>query len=191
MKKKLYTREDVEKIIALGRQKGFVTYDQVNDLLPDGVSSSEDIDRIFDILGDEDIQIVENEDEAAAEAEKDAAKREEESLLEAAAEEQVYPLDDPVKMYLKQMGSIALLSREEEIELARKIEEAELKFKTAVLATRFAYNEVMTVAADVLAGTLNPEEVVKGEIDANPQNIIRRFRRIYQRLKRTRSRKKQ
>jgi len=94
-------------------------------------------------------------------------------------------------MYLKQMGSIALLSREEEIELARKIEEAELKFKTAVLATRFAYNEVMTVAADVLAGTLNPEEVVKGEIDANPQNIIRRFRRIYQRLKRTRSRKKQ
>ena len=68
MKKKIYTKEDVEKIIALGRQKGFVTYDQVNDMLPDGVSSSEDIDKIFDILGDEDIQIVENEEEVAADA---------------------------------------------------------------------------------------------------------------------------
>ncbi len=190
MKKKIYTKEDVEKIIALGRQKGFVTYDQVNDLLPEGVSSSEDIDRIFDILGDEDIQIVESEDEAAAEAEKDAAKREEENLLEAAAEEQVFPLDDPVKMYLKQMGSISLLSREEEIELARKIEEAELKLKNAVLSTRFAYNEIMAAAAEVLAGTMNPEEVVKGEIDTNPKNVIRKFRRIYDRIKRTRSKDK-
>ncbi|HNQ51149.1 MAG TPA: RNA polymerase sigma factor RpoD [Candidatus Omnitrophota bacterium] len=187
MKKKIYTKEDVEKIIALGRQKGFVTYDQVNDMLPDGVSSSEDIDRIFDILGDEDIQIVENEEEIAAEAEKSAAKREEENLIEAAAEEQVFPLDDPVKMYLKQMGSISLLSREEEIDLARKIEDAELKFKHAVLTTRFAYNEIMAAAGDVLAGTLNPEEVVKGEIDTDPKNVIRRFRRIYDRIKRTRS----
>jgi len=190
MKKKIYTKEDVEKIITLGRQKGFVTYDQVNDLLPEGVSSSEDIDKIFDILGDEEIQIVETEEEVAAEAEKDAAKREEENLIEAAAEEQVFPLDDPVKMYLKQMGSISLLSREEEIDLARKIEDAELKLKNAVLTTRFAYNEIMSAATDVLAGTLNPEEVVKGEIDTNPKNIIRKFRRIADKIKRTRDDKK-
>ena len=54
MKKKVfvkvaYTKEDVEKIIALGKQKGFITYDEVNDMLPEGVSSSEDIDHIFDI----------------------------------------------------------------------------------------------------------------------------------------------
>ena len=46
-----YTKEDVEKIIALGRQKGFITYDEVNDMLPEGVFSSEDIDHIFDLLG--------------------------------------------------------------------------------------------------------------------------------------------
>jgi RNA polymerase primary sigma factor len=189
MKKKIYTKEDVEKIIALGRQKGFVTYDQVNDMLPEGVSSSEDIDRIFDILGDEEIQIVENEEEITAEAEKDAAKREEENLIEA-AEEQVFPLDDPVKMYLKQMGSISLLSREEEIDLARKIEDAELKLKNAVLTTRFAYNEIMAAANDVLSGKLNPEEVVKGEIDTNPKNVIRKFRRIVDRINRTRNEEK-
>ena len=190
MKKKIYTKEDVEKIIALGRQKGFVTYDQVNDMLPEGVSSSEDIDRIFDILGDEDIQIVENEEEVAAEAEKDAAKREEDNLIEAAADEHVFPLDDPVKMYLKQMGSISLLSRDEEIDLARKIEDAELKLKNAVLSTRFAYNQIMFTAGEVLAGTINPDEVVKGEIDTDPKNVIRKFRRIVDRIKRTRNEEK-
>ena len=190
MKKKIYTKEDVEKIIALGRQKGFVTYDQVNDMLPEGVSSSEDIDRIFDILGDEDIQIVENEEEVAAEAEKDAAKREEDNLIEAAADEHVFPLDDPVKMYLKQMGSISLLSRDEEIDLARKIEDAELKLKNAVLSTRFAYNQIMFTAGEVLAGTINPDEVVKGEIDTDPKKVIRKFRRIVDRIKRTRNEEK-
>ncbi len=67
MKKKEYTKKDVEKIIALGRQKGYLTYDEVNDLLPHDVSSSEDIDQIFDILGNEDIRIVESEKEKDAE----------------------------------------------------------------------------------------------------------------------------
>ena len=67
MEKKEYTKKDVEKIITLGRQKGFLTYDEVNDLLPEGVSSSDAIDKILDILGSEDIQIIETEEEKAAE----------------------------------------------------------------------------------------------------------------------------
>ena len=67
MKRKEYTKKDVEKIIILGRQKGYLTYDEVNDLLPEGVSSSEDIDRILDLLGSEDIQVVESEEEKEAE----------------------------------------------------------------------------------------------------------------------------
>jgi len=59
------------------------------------------------------------------------------------------PLDDPVKMYLKQMGSISLLSRENEIELAKKIEDAEDKFKRASLVTKFVRNEVLEVAANI------------------------------------------
>ncbi len=74
MKKKLYTKEDVEKIIALGKQKGFVTYDEVNGLLPEGISSSEDIDRVFDLLIEEDIQVVEGDE--AAEGEKQSVEGE-------------------------------------------------------------------------------------------------------------------
>ena len=183
---KAYTKEDMEKIIALGRQKGFLTYDEVNDLLPEEVSSSEDIDHIFDILGNEDIQIVESGEEA--EVEKPVQRIKEDILNEQIrTEEQFFPLDDPVKMYLKQMGSISLLSREEEITLAKKIEEAETKFNTAVLSTKFAYNEILSVVERILAGEMNLEEVIKGDVTTNVRNILKRFKKIVERLKRTRS----
>ncbi len=63
MKKKEYATKGMEKIIALGKQKGFLTYDEVNDLLPEDLSSSEAIDRLFELLGNEDIQLVENQEE--------------------------------------------------------------------------------------------------------------------------------
>ncbi|MDP3731707.1 MAG: RNA polymerase sigma factor RpoD [Candidatus Omnitrophota bacterium] len=189
MKKKEYTKKDVEKIITLGRQKGYLTYDEINDLLPEGVSSSEDIDRILDLLGSEDIQVVESEEEK--EVEKPAEVSKEDILSEQLkAEERFLPLDDPVKMYLKQMGSISLLSRENEIELAKKIEAAEEKFKLAVLATKFARQEILAVADDVLKGKVNLEEVVKEGIKVRKNNILKRFKRITQGIRSTRSQTK-
>jgi RNA polymerase primary sigma factor len=190
MKKREYTKKDVEKIISLGRQKGFLTYDEVNDLLPEGVSSSEDIDRILDLLGNEDIQVVESEEEK--ETEKPAVGISKEDLLseQLKIEERFLPLDDPVKMYLKQMGSISLLSRENEIELAKKIEAAEEKFKVAVLATKFARKEILSVVDDILEGKVNLEEVVKEGIKVKRNNILKRMKKIVQRLRSTQSKSK-
>ncbi|MCX5705754.1 MAG: RNA polymerase sigma factor RpoD, partial [Candidatus Omnitrophica bacterium] len=133
-------RKGMEKIISLGKQKGFLTYDEVNELLPQELSSSEEIDRLFEMLGNEDIQIIESDDEKAHEKTSSAMKEDSTQLKEEAlqdqlkSEERFLPLDDPVKMYLKQMGSISLLSRENEIESAKRIEEAEERFKRAALA---------------------------------------------------------
>ena len=188
MKKKEYASKDMEKIIALGRQKGFLTYDEVNDLLPEDISSSEEIDRLFEILGDEDIRLVENEDEDDKISEKQQQAAREDALSEQLkAEERFLPLDDPVKMYLKQMGSISLLSRENEIELAKKIEYAEDKFKLATLATKFIRRYVLSVADDILAGKINPDEVVKEDIKVKRENVIPKIKRITKRLRRVRS----
>jgi len=144
MKKKEQPTKDMEKLIALGKQKGFLTYDEVNDLLPEDLSSTEAIDHLFELLGNEDIQVIEGDEDAGlsanrAQQDKQSLSQQREELLteQLKSEERFMPLDDPVKMYLKQMGSISLLSRENEIELAKKIEEAEDKFKRAVLVTKF------------------------------------------------------
>jgi RNA polymerase primary sigma factor len=186
MKKKEFLKKDVERIIALGRQKGFLTYDEVNELLPDNVSSSDEIDKIFELLGNEDIQLVETEEEATSD--KQVAVLKEEVLAEQPkAEERFMPLDDPVKMYLKQMGSISLLSRENEIELAKKIEEAEEKFKGAVLVTKFSRHYILSVVEQILQGNLNLDEVLKEDIKSNRGQVVRRIKRIAERVRRTQS----
>ena len=186
MKKKEYASKDMEKIIALGRQKGFLTYDEVNDLLPEDLSSSEQIDKLFELLENEDIQLNESEEEKTEE--KSAAAIKEDMINEQLkAEERFLPLDDPVKMYLKQMGSISLLSRENEIELAKRIEEAEERFKRAALATKFCRNETLAMANEILEGRVNFEEVVKEDIKVKKNNVLNKVRRITRRLRYARS----
>ncbi len=185
MKKKLQGSKDLEKIVALGRQKGYLTYDEVNDLLPEDISSSDDIDRLFEILGNEDIQVVERQEDRPVEKSSIAIK---EDLMaeQLKSEERFIPLDDPVKMYLKQMGSISLLTREHEIELAKRIEDAEEKFKRASLSTKFVRNHTISVANDIVEGKINLEELVKEDIKVKKGGELGKIKRILKRVKRMR-----
>ncbi|MDD5246350.1 MAG: RNA polymerase sigma factor RpoD [Candidatus Omnitrophica bacterium] len=187
MKKKIYSKKDVEKIIALGRQKGYLTYDEINDLLPEEIASSEDIDQIFELLGNEDIELVDSQDDQQERKESRLIKESAVVAEQPAAEERFMPLDDPVKMYLKQMGSISLLSRENEIELAKRIEEAEEKFKRASLTTRYIRREILGVAEEIIDGDVNFDEVVKEDIKAKRNGVVRRIKRIVVAYKRTQS----
>ena len=187
-KERFNNNKDVEKIIALGRQKGFLTYDEVNDLLPQEISSSDEIDKLFELLGSEDIQVIESEEDKATEKPAAQAAAKEDLLAEQLkAEERFLPLDDPVKMYLKQMGSISLLSRENEIELAKKIEDAEEKFKCASFVSKFVRNEVIGVANEILEGNLNLEELVKEDLKIKKVNAFGKVKRIVKRLRYVRS----
>ncbi len=186
MKKKFEGSRDLDKIVALGRQKGYLTYDEVNNLLPEDVSSSEDIDRLFELLGNEDIQVVERQDDRPAE--KSVLISKEDLLAEQMkSEERFIPLDDPVKMYLKQMGSISLLSREHEIELAKKIEDAEEKFKRAALSTRFVRSHTISVANDILEEKASLEEIVKEDVKVKASQVTAKIKRILKKARRTRS----
>ena len=110
--------ERLAQVITMGRDKGRLTYDELNNLLPEDVASPEEIDELLTLLGKEHIEIVNkptSNNTSRLEDREEKEQREE----EAAELAEVGQLDDPVKMYLRQMGQISLLTREQELTLAK------------------------------------------------------------------------
>jgi RNA polymerase primary sigma factor len=176
-------KQDIDKLVEMGKKKGFLTYADVNETLSEDVHSSEDIDKVFDILDGQDIKIVEEEDlDISEKLEEESREQEVRRLREESKDEDVYaekfiPLDDPVKMYLKQMGSIPLLSRENEINLAKRIEEAEIKFAQALYKTAYARKAAIEIINHVLNEEINVEDVIKDELERRPK-LVRDLERI-------------
>ncbi|MCA9407332.1 MAG: RNA polymerase sigma factor RpoD [Candidatus Omnitrophica bacterium] len=176
-------KNDIDKLVLLGKKKGFLTYDEVNEALSESVESSEEIDKVFDILDAKDIKIIESDDTDAEEnVEQESREQEVRRVREENKEDDIYsdkfiPLDDPVKMYLKQMGSIPLLSRENEISLAKRIEEAEIKFAEALYKTAYARKEALKVVGQILNEEVNVEDVIKDELERRPK-LIKEIARI-------------
>src|SRR5687768_503175 len=121
----------IKKLIARAKKRGVVTYDELNDALPQDQMSSEQIEDIMSALNDMGVQVVENEDSDEEESEKDEPAVEEEvdplddggpRPAAATKKEAVDRTDDPVRMYLREMGAVELLSREGEIAIAKRIE---------------------------------------------------------------------
>jgi RNA polymerase primary sigma factor len=132
--------ETIKSLLALARENGHVTYDDINDLLPDGLTP-EDLDELYTKLRSLDVEIV---DQAEVERAKPAEPEEEEdSRLEV--------LDDPVRMYMNQMGKVPLLTREQEVEICKRIEEAEAEMKRLVYGLGFTAKEHIAIAEKLLS----------------------------------------
>ena len=116
-------RERLAHVFTTGRDKGRLTFDELNNLLPDDVASPEEIDELLTLLGKENIEIVDKPSATGRLGEREEKEAKEEEAAELA---EVGQLDDPVKMYLRQMGQIPLVSREEEIRLAKDLTVSEL-----------------------------------------------------------------
>ena len=132
--------ETIEALLQLAREQSHLTYDDVNELLPDGVSP-DDVDALYTRLRNLGIEII-------AQIEVEKAKPEE---PEPEEDRQLDALDDPLRMYMNQMSRVPLLTREQEVEGFRRIEEAELEMKRLVYGLGFAAKEHCAIAERLLA----------------------------------------
>ena len=192
----------IEQLIVLGKEKGFLTYDDINKMLPGHVTSSEEIEDVLVQLTAQQIDVVDAEEPAkdsegegdsdkdsdsdeAQEAEPEPKKEEPEPGVSPARLEQ---MDDPVRMYLRQMGQIPLLTRDEELELAKRIEADELEFRKLVFETLFAKSYIMDFTQKLLRHEVTVEEYIDEELkfrDNNPKTL-KRLTVLLRRLKKAR-----
>jgi RNA polymerase sigma factor RpoD, C-terminal domain/RNA polymerase sigma factor, sigma-70 family len=158
-KKKL--SKELAELIALGKEKGHLTFEEVNNILPIEIVSSEEIDEILSVLGEENIKLIDTEEEASKETGQEEPQAAEEKKEEAAPVEEaprMIQIDDPVKMYLRQMGQISLLTRKEEIEIACKIKESEGKVRDAVSDLTLAKTKALEILDKAIKEDVSPEE---------------------------------
>ncbi|WP_165247431.1 RNA polymerase sigma factor RpoD [Paludisphaera soli] len=169
--------EGLKALLELGKRRGFLTFDQVNDVLPDDATSPERIHGLLETLDEMGVELI-NEDEAEArllasgdldDEPEDAAEEEEEDaeLTPEELEDISRRIDDPVRMYLTQMGEIPLLTRDQEINLAKKIEVTRKKFRRKVLECHFALALVVDVLKKVSEGELPFDRTVKVSVTEN------------------------
>jgi RNA polymerase primary sigma factor len=180
----------VKRLIARGKERGYITFDELNAVLPPEHNSSEQIEDVMAMLSEMGIQVVEGEEAedgevVAVKAEKDEDEKEETESSGNVDEANLGRTDDPVRMYLREMGSVELLSREGEIAIAKRIEagrdmmigglcESPLTFRAiiawhdALKAGRMLLRDIVDLEATQGAGAPPPEALNDAAAEADP-----------------------
>ncbi len=157
-------REDLRRLISIGKEKGYLTYDEVNSVLPDDLVSSEKIDDMMMIFDEMDIEIVDSSQDAKVLKEK--IEEEAEPIDEADSglrleEEAGGRVTDPVKMYLREMGMVCLLTREGEVQIAKRIEQGEQETIDAIMATPIGIREILGLRGKIAQEKLRVRDVLR------------------------------
>ncbi|WP_423969852.1 RNA polymerase sigma factor RpoD [Candidatus Binatus sp.] len=159
--KQKHEGKDLQGLVDLGREQGYLTFEQVNDFLPQDVASPTDLRAALDSFEDLDIKVleevpVEGADEVEVETKEEA---EEAPEAPAPAADSLGESSDPVRLYLKEMGNFQLLSREQEVEIAKRIEAGENEVEEEVLGSPIMLDFVIRVGERVEAGEADLRDV--------------------------------
>ncbi len=175
IKKQKVTQKEVKDLIAQGQEKGFLTYDEVNDVLPADVNSPEAIDDIMVMFNEMDIEVLDpaSAEERLSEKKGSETQTETPSNLKSSQSERTTSeaissfddstygrTDDPMRMYLREMGQIPLLGREGEIEIAKRIEEGQLEVSLATVSTPVAIDMVLELGKKLENGDISVAKLV-------------------------------
>jgi RNA polymerase primary sigma factor len=135
--------EKVKELVALAREQGYLTYDDIDDVLAESHLAPDDLDTIYTRLGSLDIEIVDQAEVESPSRQPDLEEEDDKSRLDS--------LDDPVRMYMRQMGKVPLLTREQEVAICKRIEEAEVQLKQVIYSFGFTAKEHIALAEKLIS----------------------------------------
>jgi len=166
--------DDIEdKLIETGKEKGYLTYGEVNDLLPGDITSPDDLDDLLTTINTQGIDVLSGD-----KFERDRDKYEPEAGEESEDVEldltpgQLEKTNDPVRMYLREMGTVPLLTREGEVEIAKRIERGQLRVMKAISRSPIVIREITALGEDLRRGVRNIKEVVTFDEEELTEEIL-------------------
>ncbi|MGZ3738624.1 MAG: RNA polymerase sigma factor RpoD [Bdellovibrionota bacterium] len=158
--------KDLKKILELGKVRGTLTFEEVNDLIPADITDAPRVDAVMDFLGDNDIEVEENVKAKGADddGDEDQPGEELDDFLKRKQKEEEASVRsiDPVKLYLRKMGSVSLLTREGEVEIAKRIEKGEEQIVAALLSCQLGVDSILGLSQKVQDGQIRVKDMIRG-----------------------------
>ena len=173
--------EDVDRLIETGKEKGYLTYGEVNDLLPGDITSPDDLDDLLTTINTQGIDVLSGEGrrgrgrggEDREEGEESEGSMGEDSDVELdLSPGTLEKTNDPVRMYLREMGTVPLLTREGEVEIAKRIERGQLRVMKAISRSPIVIREIAALGEDLKRGVRNIKEVVTFDEEELTEEIV-------------------
>src|SRR5438309_9685253 len=175
--------DEVRQLISIGKEKGYLLYDEVNELLPADITSSDELDDLFSTFGSAGIEVVDSEktyrEEKLLDRTGEGAEELELDLTPGALDK----TNDPVGMYLREMGTVPLLAREGEVEIARRIERGKLAVIKSISRTPRIAKKVIELGDQLHTGERTIRElVIFNDEEITDERIIERSRQVQKQI---------
>ena len=162
--------DDIEKLIDTGKEKGYLTYTDVNEMMPEDMSTSpDDIDDLMTTISGQGIDLL---DAPNFGADKDFELEEGEDVELDLTPGTLEKTNDPVRMYLREMGTVPLLTREGEVEIAKRIERGQLRVMKAISRSSIVIREIVALGEDLKRGVRNVKEVVIFDEEELTEDVV-------------------
>ncbi|HWB33331.1 MAG TPA: RNA polymerase sigma factor RpoD [Acidobacteriaceae bacterium] len=163
--------DDIEKLIDTGKEKGYLTFGEVNDLLPGDMTSPDDLDDLLTTINTQGIDVLSGERPERDKYEPEAGEEAEDVELDLSPG-QLEKTNDPVRMYLREMGTVPLLTREGEVEIAKRIERGQNRVMKAISRSPIVIREIVGLGEDLRRGVRNIKEVVTFDEEELTEEIL-------------------
>jgi len=160
---------DLDSLIEVGKEKGYLTYGDVNDILPDEIGSADDLDDLITTIGTQGIDLL---DSPKFGSDKDFELEEGEDVELDLTPGTLEKTNDPVRMYLREMGTVPLLTREGEVEIAKRIERGQLRVLKAISRSPIVIREIVALGEDLKRGVRNVKEVVIFDEEELTEDVV-------------------